>query len=206
MTEQTAPLSGRHAIVTGGGSGIGEACARALAAAGARVTVADIDLTAAERVAGDIGGTAWQVDLADTAALAELSLDADILVNNAGIQRVSPIEDFDPEFFARMLRIMLEAPFLLIRASLPHMYAQNFGRIINISSVTACAPRRSSRPTSPPSTASRGSRRSRLSKAPRTASRATASTPGTCARRSSRSRSPTRRACTAFPRPRSSRR
>ena len=135
MTEQTAPLSGRHAIVTGGGSGIGEACARALAAAGARVTVADIDLTAAERVAGDIGGTAWQVDLADTAALAELSLDADILVNNAGIQRVSPIEDFDPEFFARMLRIMLEAPFLLIRASLPHMYAQNFGRIINISSV-----------------------------------------------------------------------
>jgi 3-hydroxybutyrate dehydrogenase len=48
---------------------------------------------------------------------------------------VSPIEDFDPHRFAFMLRLMLEAPFLLIGAALPHMYQQGFGRIINLSSV-----------------------------------------------------------------------
>ena len=64
-----------------------------------------------------------------------VSLDCDILVNNAGIQRISPIEDFDPADFRRIITLMLEAPFLLIRAALPHMYANNFGRIINLSSV-----------------------------------------------------------------------
>ncbi|HSU71301.1 MAG TPA: SDR family oxidoreductase, partial [Micrococcaceae bacterium] len=51
------------------------------------------------------------------------------------IQRISPLEDFDPADFHRIMTLMLEAPFLLIRASLPHMYAQGFGRIVNISSV-----------------------------------------------------------------------
>ena len=82
-----------------------------------------------------IGGEAWPVDLADTAALADLSLDVDILVNNAGIQHVSPIEDFEPDRFSLILRIMLEAPFLLIRAVLPGMYERGFGRVINVSSV-----------------------------------------------------------------------
>lgn len=131
MTE----LTRRTAVVTGGASGIGAACARALAAAGARVTVADLDGEAAERVAEEIGGVAWQVDLSDTAALADLSLDTDILVNNAGIQTVSPIEDFDPARFNLILRLMLESPFLLIRAALPAMYERGFGRIINVSSV-----------------------------------------------------------------------
>ncbi|MDQ0895580.1 3-hydroxybutyrate dehydrogenase [Agromyces ramosus] len=128
-------LSGRRAVVTGGASGIGEACARALAAAGAHVVIADLNGEAASRVAAELGGDAWQVDLGDTAALADLSLDADILVNNAGIQHVSPIEEFDPERFALILRLMLESPFLLIRAALPGMYAKGFGRVINISSV-----------------------------------------------------------------------
>jgi 3-hydroxybutyrate dehydrogenase len=128
-------LSGRRAVVTGGASGIGEACARALAAAGAHVVIADLNGEAASRVAAELGGEAWQVDLGDTAALADLSLDADILVNNAGIQHVSPIEEFDPERFALILRLMLESPFLLIRAALPGMYAKGFGRVINISSV-----------------------------------------------------------------------
>jgi 3-hydroxybutyrate dehydrogenase len=133
MVEQT--LTGKRAIVTGGASGIGEACARALAGRGAKVTVADLDGPAAEALAAAIGGEAWQVDLSNTTALEDLSLEADILVNNAGIQRISPIEDFDPEAFRLILRLMLESPFLLVRAVLPGMYQRGFGRIINISSV-----------------------------------------------------------------------
>ncbi|MEN2741721.1 3-hydroxybutyrate dehydrogenase [Microbacterium sp. X-17] len=130
-----SPFQGRRALVTGGASGIGAACARAFAAAGAHVTVADIDGDAASRVAAEIGGSSWKVDLADTGALADLRLDTDILVNNAGIQHVSPIEEFDPERFSLILRLMLEAPFLLIRAALPGMYERGFGRVINLSSV-----------------------------------------------------------------------
>ena len=122
-------------MVTGGASGIGEAIARAFAEQGAHVIVADLDGDAASAVAASIGGEAWQVDLSDTAALASLSLDVDILVNNAGIQHVSPLEDFDPAKFHLILTLMLEAPFLLIRAALPGMYARGFGRVINISSV-----------------------------------------------------------------------
>jgi 3-hydroxybutyrate dehydrogenase len=128
-------LSGRKAVVTGGASGIGAACARELAARGAKVVVADVDEAGAAVLADQLGGTAWAVDLLDVDALAALSLDCDILVNNAGIQQISPIEDFEPEAFRRILRLMLEAPFLLIRAALPHMYANGFGRIINVSSV-----------------------------------------------------------------------
>lgn len=131
----TGPMTGRKAIVTGGASGIGLACARALAADGAHVVVADLNEEAAQSVAGELGGEAWTVDLSETAALEEVQLDCDILVNCAGIQRVSPIDEFDPAAFRLVHRIMLEAPFLLIRAALPHMYRQGFGRIINISSV-----------------------------------------------------------------------
>lgn len=131
----TTPLAGRKALVTGAASGIGEAVARALAAAGAHVVVADLNGEAATRVADEIRGEAWQVDLSDTAALADLTLDVDILVNNAGIQHVSPIESFDPAKFHLILGLMLESPFLLVRAALPHMYAGGYGRIINISSV-----------------------------------------------------------------------
>ncbi len=128
-------LNGRKALVTGGASGIGAACVRALAARGAKVVVADVDSAAAEALADKVGGSAWGIDLLDVDALATLSLDCDILVNNAGIQRINPIQDFDPADFRRIITLMLEAPFLLIRAALPHMYANKFGRIINVSSV-----------------------------------------------------------------------
>jgi 3-hydroxybutyrate dehydrogenase len=82
-----------------------------------------------------VGGTSCAVDLLDVDTLATLSLDCDTLVNNAGIQRINPIEEFDPAEFRRIIALMLEAPFLLIRAALPHMYAAGFGRIINVSSV-----------------------------------------------------------------------
>jgi 3-hydroxybutyrate dehydrogenase len=128
-------LSGRTALVTGGASGIGAACARELASRGAVVTVADVDDVGAKAVASEIGGKAWAVDLSDVAALEGLRLEADILVNNAGVQHVSPITDFPPDRFRFILALMVEAPFLLIRAALPHMYEQSFGRVINISSV-----------------------------------------------------------------------
>ncbi|HYH78044.1 MAG TPA: 3-hydroxybutyrate dehydrogenase [Arthrobacter sp.] len=128
-------LNGRKALVTGGASGIGAATVRTLAARGAKVTIADVDAAAAAALADEVGGTSWAVNLLDVEALQTVSLDCDILVNNAGIQRISPIEDFDPADFRRIITLMLEAPFLLIRAALPHMYANGFGRIINLSSV-----------------------------------------------------------------------
>jgi 3-hydroxybutyrate dehydrogenase len=128
-------LSGRTALVTGGASGIGAACARELASRGATVTVADLDDVGAKAVADEIGGKVWAVDLLDVGALEDLALETDVLVNNAGVQHVSPITEFPPERFRFIMTLMVEAPFLLIRAALPHMYAQNFGRIVNISSV-----------------------------------------------------------------------
>jgi 3-hydroxybutyrate dehydrogenase len=128
-------LSGRTVLVTGGASGIGAACARELASRGATVTVADLDDVGAKATADQIGGKAWAVDLLDVGSLENLRLETDILVNNAGVQSVNPIHDFAPEKFRTMLTLMVEAPFLLIRAALPHMYRKNFGRIINISSV-----------------------------------------------------------------------
>jgi 3-hydroxybutyrate dehydrogenase len=130
----TADLTGRTALVTGGASGIGRACAVRLAAAGATVVVTDVDADAAKAVADEIGGEAWVVDLADTAALAGQRLEVDVLVNNAGVQHVAPVEEFPPERFGFILRLMLESPFLLVRAALPHMYSRGFGRVVNISS------------------------------------------------------------------------
>lgn len=131
----SSALAGRRALVTGGASGIGAACVRELAARGAHVTVADVDGDGAKALAEEVGGEAWVVDLSDTRALDDLRLDTDVLVNNAGIQRVSPIQDFVPDDFRLVQRIMLEAPFLLVRAALPGMYARGWGRVVNISSV-----------------------------------------------------------------------
>lgn len=128
-------LSGRRALVTGAASGIGAAVATRLAGLGAHVSVCDIDAEGAERTAGQIGGEYLAIDLSKTADLAEREFDADILINNAGIQHVAPIERFEPERFAFMLRLMLEAPFLLSRAVLPQMYERGWGRIVNISSI-----------------------------------------------------------------------
>ena len=132
MTDED--LQGRRALVTGGASGIGLACAHEFAARGAHVIIADLNEEAATAAAASVGGEPWVVDLSDTGALGDLVLDVDILVNNAGIQRVSPITEFDPETFRLLLRLMLESPFLLIRAALPKMYERGWGRVINISS------------------------------------------------------------------------
>ena len=133
---ETTDLTGRRVLITGGASGIGAACGEKFAAAGAFVTVADLDAAGAGRVAAAIGGHAIRVDLADPGFdAAALAADQDVIVNNAGVQHVSPLEEFPEEKFRLILALMLEAPFRLVRAALPHMYAQGWGRIVSISSV-----------------------------------------------------------------------
>ncbi|MGZ4494874.1 MAG: SDR family NAD(P)-dependent oxidoreductase, partial [Nocardioides sp.] len=106
-------LAGRTALVTGGASGIGRAVAARLADAGASVLVLDRDEAGAKEVAAEIGGEHLVADLSDAASIEALGLGreirADILVNNAGVQHVAPVEEFDPERFALIQRVMLEA-------------------------------------------------------------------------------------------------
>ncbi|MEV6114014.1 3-hydroxybutyrate dehydrogenase [Streptomyces sp. NPDC052109] len=136
-------LGGRTALVTGAASGIGRACALRLAAAGARVRAVDRDAAGlaelarqAERTADLTGSVVPHVlDLTDLDAAEDAAAGTDVLVNNAGLQLVRPIEEFPPEVFHTVLTVMLEAPFRLIRGTLPHMYAQGWGRIVNVSSV-----------------------------------------------------------------------
>lgn len=136
--EQTAvevDLKDKRALVTGAASGIGRACAERLAQAGALVTVLDLNGDAAMQVAEEIGGEPLQADLSDYEVLDSLEIEADIVVNNAGLQYVAAIEEFPPEKFSTILRVMLEAPFRIVRKALPGMYESGWGRIINISSV-----------------------------------------------------------------------
>jgi 3-hydroxybutyrate dehydrogenase len=129
------PLVGRRALITGGASGIGRACAVRLAEAGAAVVVVDRDAEAAKAVAAEVAGTAVAVDLSDLDAVDALDLAVDILVNNAGLQHVAPLHEFPVDRFSYILRLMLEAPFRLVRGALPHMYERGWGRVVNISSV-----------------------------------------------------------------------
>ena len=134
-THVTLDLEGKTALVTGAASGIGRAVAVRLAAGGASVVVLDRDEAGAKQLAADIEGDFLVADLSDPSVIDTLDLDADILVNNAGIQHVAPIEEFDPEKFSLIQRVLLEAPFRFARALLPGMYARGWGRIVNVSSV-----------------------------------------------------------------------
>lgn len=128
-------LNGLDTLVTGAASGIGRACAERLALAGASVTVLDLDGDAAQKVADAIGGIAMQADLSDYEVLDSLEIKADIVVNNAGLQHVAAVEDFPPERYSMILRVMLEAPFRIVQKALPGMYEKGWERVINISSV-----------------------------------------------------------------------
>ncbi|QIP87824.1 3-hydroxybutyrate dehydrogenase [Streptomyces sp. Tu 2975] len=133
-------LGGRTALVTGAAGGIGRACTLRLAAAGAKVRAVDRDAEGLAALAEHSEGLAGAVepyllDLTDLDAAEAAAAGTDILVNNAGLQLVRPIEDFPPDVFHTVLTVMLEAPFRLIRGALPHMYAQGWGRVVNISSV-----------------------------------------------------------------------
>jgi len=131
-------LDGRTALVTGGASGIGAATCRALHAAGARVTIADIDRPAAETLSGELAGsTALILDITDEAGVESAfgrigSLD--ILVNNAGIGLVGGVEETDLADFERLFRVNVTGMFLVTRAALPLLLASR-GSIVNIGSV-----------------------------------------------------------------------
>ena len=131
-------LDGRTALVTGGASGIGEATCRALAAAGAAVVIADLDLARAEALAAQLPAASTLVfDIADeaavNAALAPLAA-LDILVNSAGIGLVGDIAETQAADFQRVFRVNVEGSYLVTRALLPKLLAAQ-GTIVNIGSV-----------------------------------------------------------------------
>jgi 3-hydroxybutyrate dehydrogenase len=139
-------LTGRVAIVTGAGSGLGKAIAEALAREGVAVVVNDIDTAAGMAVAQDIiaaGGEAVfhfgdVSQVKDVMGLINMTVDRytriDILVNNAGLQHIAPIPEFTEEKWNLLIGVMLTGPFLTTKYAFPHMQAQRKGRIINISS------------------------------------------------------------------------
>jgi 3-hydroxybutyrate dehydrogenase len=139
VTPASGALTGRTALVTGGASGIGRAVAGRLAGDGAHVIVLDRDEAGAKQAAAELRGEHLVADLSDGASIDALGLGrdvhADILVNNAGVQHVAAVEDFDPERFGFIQRLMLEAPFRLARGLLPGMYARGWGRLVHVSSV-----------------------------------------------------------------------
>ena len=142
-------LAGKTAIVTGGGPGFGEGIARAFAAQGARVMVADILLDAAHRVAKDIDGVAMRTDVSEKSAVADLARSAfkmfgsvDILVNNAGITHLpKPMEEVEDEEFDRVLSVNAKSVYLTARAFVPEMKKAGTGAILNIASTAGLSPR-----------------------------------------------------------------
>ena len=133
-------IAGKHALVTGGGRGIGAAIARALAEAGARVTVCGRTQHEIASVAQAIGGVALRADLGDRGStdrmLAELgeSGRVDILVNNAGIAESASLERTSDALWDKILELDVTAPFRVTRALVPGMVAAGWGRVINIAS------------------------------------------------------------------------
>jgi len=137
-------LSGRVAIVTGGGAGIGEAISARLAKAGAKVFIADIDPQVAEAAAQSIpNATALPVDVTNSASVNEafgkvesLAGSIDILVNNAGIAgKAAPLWEQTDEEWNRVVAVNLLGPVFCARAVLPGMRKRGYGRIVNIASI-----------------------------------------------------------------------
>jgi 2-dehydro-3-deoxy-L-rhamnonate dehydrogenase (NAD+) len=138
-------LTGHSAIVTGAATGIGEAIARRLASAGARVAVADLNLEAAAQVAASIGSDSYGVrcDVTDAGsvdgAVAEVlsrTGQIDILVNNAGIAgRAAPLWEQTANDWERIVAINVYGPANFCRAVVPHMMSRSYGRIVNIASI-----------------------------------------------------------------------
>lgn len=131
-------LAGKLALVTGGGRGIGAACARSLAAAGAKVIVCGRTQVELDATAKDIGGTAIVCDVSDRAGMdrmvAALPGRIDVLVNNAGIAESASLEKTTDDLWDRILEIDATAPYRLVRALVPAMVKAGWGRVVNIAS------------------------------------------------------------------------
>jgi len=142
-------FEGKTVLVTGGGGGIGGATSRRFAREGARVAVCDLDLAAAERVAGAIheaGGRAqaFRCDITDrasvdaaVAAVAQALGPIDVLVNNAGWDVFKPFTKTEPAQWDKLIAINLTGALHMHHAVLPGMAARKAGRIVNIASDAA---------------------------------------------------------------------
>jgi 2-keto-3-deoxy-L-fuconate dehydrogenase len=137
-TSESFRLDGKHALVTGGASGIGEATCRELARAGAHVFIADINFEQATALAASLGrATPLCLDVTDRDSIqaAVSSIEKlDILVNNAGIANVGDIAHVEPEDFDRVMNVNVKSVYLVTRAFLP-LLLDNHGSIVNIGSV-----------------------------------------------------------------------
>ncbi len=134
-------MAGRTAIVTGGASGIGAACARALAAEGAQVCVLDVDADGAAAVAEEVGGRFERCDVAveadvegAVARCAQAWDHIDVLVNVAGIEQTSAYDDTTVEEWDRILDVNLRGAWLACKHVGPRMVAAGRGSIVNVSS------------------------------------------------------------------------
>ncbi|HRP09988.1 MAG TPA: SDR family NAD(P)-dependent oxidoreductase [Terricaulis sp.] len=135
-------LAGKHAFITGGGTGIGLAAARALAARGAKLTLAARNFARVEAAAAELGANPVGVDVTSEASINagfEAARNAlgpvDILVNNAGLAPSAPFHKTDLALWNQVLTTNLTGAFLCTHAALPDMYAAGWGRIVNVASV-----------------------------------------------------------------------
>jgi len=143
QSSQAFSLEGRHALVTGGASGIGESTVKELVRAGAFVWIGDINLSAAEALSKSVGSSQpLHLDVTSPQSIADAVSHLtrlDILVNNAGIGHVGSIEQTEPEDFERLLNVNVRSVYLVTRAFLPLLIAAGekgaAGSIVNIASV-----------------------------------------------------------------------
>ncbi len=136
-------LNGKHALVTGGGRGIGAAIAAALAGEGCRLTLLGRDRSRLESQARELAGDI-QVVVADVADRAEVASafaaaraavgDVDILINNAGQATSAPLAKTDAELWQRMLAVNLTGAYHCVQEAAPAMVARGYGRIVNVAS------------------------------------------------------------------------
>lgn len=139
-------LQGSRVLVTGASRGIGEATARAFAAAGASVALVARDAERLAALADELDGTAHPCDLADPAAAAGLvpavedgAGPVDVLVNNAGLAPGGFFADLDPDDLEAVYRVNLLTPVQLCRAVLPGMLGRGRGHLVNVSSLAGVA-------------------------------------------------------------------
>ena len=136
-------MTGRSALVTGATSGIGAACARALAGAGAEVFLVARRRDLLSRIAGEIGGHAVPVDLADARQVEAMSSDVsarlgdapDVIVHAAGVFSLARLHETDTDDLDRNWSVNLRSGFLLARSFLPGMLRRNRGHIVLVGSV-----------------------------------------------------------------------